>query len=101
VRFVQHHITTTNFYSAGRIGEFAKSDGREDPKEDSEDDAERDLRGSHFKVTTHCSIFRIATNDEFQDVCMFAMFNKEKRKTELCIRLTKDEKGKGDNPQDR
>jgi hypothetical protein len=32
---------------------------------------------------------------------MFATFNKEKRKTELCIRLTKDEKGKGDNPQGR
>ena len=46
-------------------------------------------------------MFKIGTNDESQDACMFAMFNKEKRKTELCIRLTKDEKGKGDNPQDR
>ena len=41
VRFVQHHITTTNFESAGRIGEFAKSDGREDGGADSEDEAER------------------------------------------------------------
>jgi len=32
---------------------------------------------------------------------MFTMFNKEKNKTELSIRLTKDEKGKGNNPQDR
>jgi hypothetical protein len=29
---------------------------------------------------------------------MFAIFNKEKRKTELYIRLIKDEKGKGNNP---
>lgn len=61
MRFVQHHITTTNFYSAGRIGEFAKSDGREDPEEDSGDDAERDLRGLHFKVTTHYRMLRKAT----------------------------------------
>lgn len=32
---------------------------------------------------------------------MFAMFNKNKGKTELCIRFTKDEKGKGDTPQER
>lgn len=69
---------------AGRIGKFAKSNGREDPKEDLEDNAERNLRGLHFK-----------------DIYMFAMFNKEKRKTELYIRLTKDKKGKGDNPQNR
>jgi len=59
------------------------------------------LRGLHFKVTIHYSVFKISTNSEFQDACIFAIFNKEKRKTELCIRLTKDEKGKGDNPQDR
>jgi hypothetical protein len=63
VRFIQHHITTTNFYSAGRIGEFAKSNGREDPEEDSEDDAERDLRGLHFKVTTQVIHFTISTNN--------------------------------------
>jgi len=32
---------------------------------------------------------------------MFAMFNTEKRKTELCLKLTKDEKGKGSDPLDR
>lgn len=32
---------------------------------------------------------------------MFTMFNQEKRETELSIRLTKDENGKGNNPQDR
>jgi len=100
VRFVHHHITTTNFYSAGRIGEFAKSDMREDPEEDSENDAERELRGLHFQVTTQWSIFRTSTDDS-QDAYMFAMFNKERRKAELSIRLMKDEKGKGDNPQDR
>jgi hypothetical protein len=51
VRFVQHHITTTNFESAGRIGEFAKSDGREDGEADSDDEAELELRGLHFQVT--------------------------------------------------
>ena len=97
MKFVQYHITTINFYSAGRIGEFAKSDEREDFEKDSEDDVERDLKRLHFKVTTHYNIFRTAINDEFQDVCMFVMFNKEKRKTELCIKLIKDEKGKDDN----
>jgi hypothetical protein len=38
-------ITTTYFYSAGRIGEFAKSDGRDDPEEDPDDHAECELRG--------------------------------------------------------
>ncbi|KAF2430747.1 hypothetical protein EJ08DRAFT_679030 [Tothia fuscella] len=75
-RFLKkYYITTTNFYSAGRISEFAKSDGREDPEEDLEDDTKRDLRGLYFR-----------------DVCMFTIFNKEKRKTELYIRLTKNKK---------
>ena len=51
MRFVQHHITTTNFYSSGRIGEFAKSEGRDEVEEDAGYDAERDLRGLHFQVT--------------------------------------------------
>lgn len=49
MRFVQHHITTTNFYNAGRIGEFAKSDGREDPEEGSEDEFERDFERIAFQ----------------------------------------------------
>jgi hypothetical protein len=48
-RFVQHRITTKNFDSAGRIGDFAKYDGRDDGK--AEDEAERELRGLHFQVT--------------------------------------------------
>ena len=56
MRFVQHHITTTNFYSAGRIGEFAKSDGRDEVEEDAGYDAERDLRGLHFQVNDSHSV---------------------------------------------
>lgn len=32
---------------------------------------------------------------------MFAMFDLREQKTRLGIRLTKDEKGKGDKPQER
>ena len=85
----------------GRISEFAKSNRKEDPKEDLEDNTKRNLRGLHFKVTTNYSMFRIATNNEFQDIYIFIIFNKEKKKIELYIRLIKDKKGKGDNPQDR
>ncbi|KAF2471182.1 uncharacterized protein BDR25DRAFT_354441 [Lindgomyces ingoldianus] len=86
VRFIQHRITTTNFESAGRIGEFAKSDRRDDGE--AEDEAEQ-------------STFKNSINSEFQDAYMFTMFSMQSRKTELYIRLTKDEKGKGANPQDR
>jgi len=55
----------------------------------------------HFQVTIGWSIYYTSTNDKSQDAYMFTMFNKEKNKTELSIRLTKDEKGKGNNPQDR
>jgi hypothetical protein len=47
------------------------------------------------------SIFMIATNDESQEACVFAMFNKEEGKIEFWIILTQGEEGKGDNPQDR
>jgi hypothetical protein len=32
---------------------------------------------------------------------MFAMFKESDGKTRLCLRFTKDEKGKGDTPQER
>lgn len=66
MRFVQHHITTTNFYSAGRIGEFAKSDGRDEVEVDAGYDAERDLRGLHFQVTDPHSVVGYGLTRQFR-----------------------------------
>ncbi|KAL9082425.1 MAG: hypothetical protein Q9165_008897, partial [Trypethelium subeluteriae] len=89
----QWAISTITFFASGRVGEIARSSAREDSK--------RENRGLHYKVKYDVIWQILLLTWNFKGAQMFAMFHKSKKKTVLCIKVTKDEKGKGNTPEDR
>jgi hypothetical protein len=76
IRIDYQAMVSATVMASARRSELARSRERED--------VEDDLRGLHFS-----------------GMLMYAMYSQKKHATQLCIRLTKDVKGKTDNPEDR